>query len=143
VLNVAALVGRLTADPEIRHTASGIPVTSFTIAVTRSFVRAGEERQTDFIDAVVWRNTAEFVCRYFKKGNLIAIEGAIQTGTYNDKDGNKRKTFEIAVSNVHFVESKKDSTENGEAVAGSGNAVYSSGGDSDFRELQSDEDLPF
>ena len=148
MLNVVALVGRLTVDPELRHTPNSIPVTSFNIAVGRSFARSGEERQTDFIDVVAWRNTAEFVAKYFKKGQLIAVEGSIQTRSYQDKDGNRRKAVEVLANNVHFVESKKDSSNptaqfedsskpEGQSVA------YESGNDSDFQEIQSDEDLPF
>ncbi len=95
MLNVVALMGRLVADPELRHTTSGIATCSFRIAVDRSFVRAGEERKADFIDIVVWRQTAEFVCKYFRKGNLIAVDGSIQTRNYEDKQGNKRTAYEV------------------------------------------------
>ena len=147
MLNIVALVGRLTVDPELRHTPNSTPVTSFNIAVGRSFARSGEERQTDFIDIVAWRSTAEFICKYFKKGQLIAVEGSIQTRTYQDKDGNKRKAFEVIANNVHFVESKKDSSNSFGQVEGNsksdGQAAYMSGSDSDFQEIQSDDDLPF
>lgn len=148
MLNVVALVGRLTADPELKHTSNDLAVTRFSIAVSRSYARAGSERQTDFIDIVAWRSTAEFVCRYFRKGNQIAIEGAIQTGSYQDKDGNKRRTFEVVASNVHFVESKKDSmasAESSQRVSSESDSqtVYSNGNDTDFQEIQSDDDLPF
>ena len=93
MLNVVALMGRLVADPELRHTPNGVATCTFRIAVDRSFVRAGEERKADFIDIVVWRQTAEFVCKYFHKGNLIAVDGSIQTRTYEDKTGNKRYAF--------------------------------------------------
>lgn len=147
MLNVVALMGRLTADPELRHTSTDIPVTRFSIAIQRSYVKSGEERKTDFIDIVAWRNTAEFVCRYFRKGQLIAVEGSIQTGSYQDRDGNKRRSFEVLANNVHFAESKKESNSdnnNGrsfvEEKSGTG---YSSGSDMDFQEIQSDDDLPF
>ena len=147
MLNIAALVGRLTADPELRHTPNGIPVTRFSIAVGRTFVKSGEERQTDFIDIVAWRSTAEFVTKYLKKGQLIAVEGSIQTRTYQDKDGNKRKAFEIMANNVHSVGSKKDSSNNSSQFGGNINSeahtAYVSGNDSDFQEIQSDDDLPF
>lgn len=148
MLNVVALVGRLAADPELRHTPSDVPVTRFTIAVSRSFVKSGEERQADFIDIVAWRNTAEFVCKYFKKGRLIAVEGSIQTRSYQDKDGNKRKAFEVIASNVHFTDSKKDAEaqrdDEGEKKAyEQENVGYSSGGNEDFQIIQSDDDLPF
>ena len=106
MLNIAAIMGRLTADPELRHTPNNVPVTSFSVAVARSFVRQGQERETDFINVVAWRSTAEFVCRYFKKGNMIAVNGSIQTRKYPDRDGNNRTAFEIVADNVHFCENK-------------------------------------
>lgn len=147
MLNIVILTGRLTADPELRHTPNDIAVTSFTIAVNRKFSRNVEERQTDFIDVVAWRNTAEFVCKYFQKGQLIAVEGSIQTRTYQDKDGNNRKVFEVIASNVDFVESKKNSSN--EVAQNSGdnfsvsNAAYSSGSNDDFQAVELDDDLPF
>ena len=110
MLNVVALMGRLVADPELRHTPNGVATCTFRIAVDRSFVRAGEERKADFIDIVVWRQTAEFVCKYFHKGNLIAVDGSIQTRTYEDKTGNKRYAFEVVANNVHFTGEKSGST---------------------------------
>ncbi len=106
MLNIAAIMGRLTADPELRQTQSGNPVTSFTVAVARSFVKQGQERETDFINVVAWRKTAEFVCRYFKKGSMIAVNGSIQARKYQDRDGNNRTAFEIVADNVHFCENK-------------------------------------
>lgn len=106
MLNKAILVGRLTADPELRQTPSGVFVTSFTIAVNRAYPKEKGEQQADFIDIVSWRGTAEFVCKYFKKGSAIGIDGSIQTRTYTDKEGNKRKAVEVLASNVSFVESK-------------------------------------
>ena len=147
MLNVAVLTGRLVADPELKHTPNDIPVTSFTIAVNRKFAKTGEERQTDFIDIVAWRSTAEFVSKYFKKGQLISIEGSIQTRTYQDKDGNKRKAFEVVANNVYFTESKKsaDSTVSEEKPSEKNVdfSAYSSGKDDDFQTIDSDEDLPF
>ncbi|NMA07369.1 MAG: single-stranded DNA-binding protein, partial [Ruminococcaceae bacterium] len=109
MLNMVAIMGRLTADPELRHTTNSIPVTTFTLAVNRSYVKQGGERQTDFIDVVAWRNTAEFICRYFKKGQMMAVEGSIQTRTYTDKEGRYRKVFEILANNVYFTESRSSS----------------------------------
>ncbi len=154
MLNVVVLTGRLVADPELRHTPSDVAVTSFTIAVNRRFARPGEERQTDFIDIVAWRNTAEFICKYFSKGQLIAVEGSIQTGSYQDKDGNKRKTFEIVARDAQFAESKRDSVAESSFSSGDssdsankekepGSNSYSSGSDSDFQTIESDDDLPF
>ena len=108
MLNTAILMGRLCADPELKHTSNNIAVTSFTLAVDRSYVKSGTERQTDFIEIVAWRSTAEFVCRYFRKGQLVAVQGSIQTRSYQDKEGNKRKAFEIVADNVHFAEPKRD-----------------------------------
>ena len=110
MFNLVVLTGRLTADPELKTTQSGLSVTSFSIAVDRRF-RSGEERQTDFINIVAWRQQAEFVAKYFKKGNLIGIEGSIQTRKYTDKDGNNRVVFEVLASNVQFVESKRGNTD--------------------------------
>ena len=159
MLNVAVLMGRLVADPELRHTPNGIAVTTFTIAVDRGYAKAGAERQADFIDIVAWRGTAEFVCKYFRKGQMIAVEGSIQTRTYNDKDGNKRKAFEIQANNVSFTESKRSSEggnhgDNGNYGGSYNNNSYSkpaaepapaytSGNTGDFEEIPMDDDLPF
>lgn len=106
MLNVAAIMGRLTADPELRHTQNDIAVTSFTVAVDRSYARAGTERQTDFIDVVAWRQTAEFVCKYFSKGRLAVVEGRLQSRTYTDREGAKRKAVELVADNIYFADSK-------------------------------------
>jgi single-strand DNA-binding protein len=153
MLNVAVLMGRLVADPELRQTPNGVSVTSFTLAVDRSYVKSGAERQTDFIDIVAWRNTAEFVCKYFRKGQLMAVQGSIQTRSYTDKEGNKRKAFEIVADNVHFAESKRDGASGTGHFAGPENnsanqmekpaPAYSSGNADDFEEIPSDDDLPF
>ena len=152
MLNIAAIMGRLTADPELRHTPSNIPVTTFTVAVNRSYVKQGAERQTDFIDVVAWRNTAEFICRYFRKGQMIAVEGSIQTRSYVDKDGKNRKAFEILADNVYFTESRG----NGGAQPFDGGRMmqesapryeepvsFSSGSADDFAVISDDDDLPF
>lgn len=107
MLNVICLMGRICGDPELRTTNSGVSVTSFTLAVERSYVKQGEQRQTDFIDVVAWRNTADFVCKYFRKGQLIAVQGSLQTRTYTDRDGHNRKAVEVLAENVHFAEGKK------------------------------------
>ena len=149
MLNVVVLTGRLTADPELKHTSNDTAVTSFTIAVNRRFSRPGEEKQTDFIDIVAWRSTAEFVCKYFGKGQLVAVEGSIQTRTYQDKDGNKRKAFEVIARDVQFAESKKsaaaNSTGSNESLhaLSDNNIPYSSGNNEDFQTIETDDDLPF
>ena len=109
MVNCAVIMGRLTADPELRQTPSGVSVTKFTVAVDRRFANKDEEKQADFIDVVAWRQTADFVCKYFKKGSMIAVQGAVQTRTYEDKDGNKRKAVEIVADNVSLCGSKSDS----------------------------------
>lgn len=151
MLNVAVLMGRLVADPELRHTPNDVSVTSFTIAVDRSYVKAGADRQADFVDIVAWRSTADFVCKYFRKGQLVAVQGSIQTRTYTDKDGNKRKAFEVVADNVHFAESKRDSAgaqgsnyhSKTDTVPEQPAPAYASGDTGDFEEIPSDDDLPF
>ena len=105
MLNTVVIMGRLTADPELRTTTSGLSVTSFTVAVDRK----GTEKKTDFIDCTAWRKTADFVSTYFKKGQMIAVEGSIQTDNFTDKDGNKRKSVQVTVENVSFCGSKNES----------------------------------
>ena len=108
-LNVVVLIGRLTATPELRNTQSGVSVTNFSIAVDRSYQPKGEEKTTDFINIVAWRNTAEFICKYFQKGSMIAVQGEIQTRTYTDNDGNNRYVTEVVANNVSFCGSKSES----------------------------------
>ncbi len=109
MLNSVIIMGRLTADPELRTTTSGLSVTSFTVAVDRRFQRAGEERQTDFINCVAWRQTADFVTRFFKKGQMIAVQGSLQVRNYEDKNGNKRTAYDVVADNVSFCGSKSES----------------------------------
>lgn len=104
MLNKVILMGRLTADPELRHTQNNIPVTSFTLAVDRGY---GQDKQTDFLDIVAWRKTAEIVSQWFSKGMLVAVSGRLQTRTWEDKQGNKRKAVEVVADEVFFAESKK------------------------------------
>lgn len=111
MLNRVVLMGRLVADPELRHTASNIAVTTFRIAVDRNYTPKGAERQTDFISIVTWRNTAEFVSRYFRKGQLIALEGSIQTRSYVDNQGNNRSAVEVVADQVYFAESRSSSSQ--------------------------------
>lgn len=106
MFNLVVLTGRLTADAKLKTTPSGVSVTNFSIAVNRRY-KSGEEQQADFIPVVAWRSTAEFITKYFKKGSMIGIEGALQTRKYQDKDGNKRTAFEVVANNVQFVESKR------------------------------------
>ena len=148
-MNNICLLGRMTADPELRHTPSQVAVTSFTVAVDRSYTPKGQERQADFIPVVAWRQTAEFVCRYFRKGQRIALQGSLQSRSYTDKDGNKRTAYEVVADNVFFAESK-----NGGAAPAShyDNQVpqysepqpaFSTASSGDFEEIVSDDELPF
>lgn len=142
-MNVVVLIGRLTDNPELRHTNSNIAVTRFSIAVDRGY-RSGEERQTDFINIVAWRQTAEFITTYFKKGQRIAIEGSLRMNRYQDKDGNNRTSYEVVVNNAHFVETK--SSANGgfaPAAEQAQPASFSNTDSGDFAEIVSDDDLPF
>ena len=108
MLNKCFLLGRLTKDPEIRRTNGGMAVTSFTLAVDRDFKTNGE-KDTDFIEVVAWRNTAEFVSKYFSKGRMAIVEGRLQIRDWTDKNGNKRRTAEVVADNVYFGDSKKES----------------------------------
>lgn len=108
MLNTAILMGRLTADPELKTTNNGISVVSFCVAVDRRYQKDGE-KQTDFLGVTAWRQTAEFICKYFRKGQMIAVQGSIQTRNYEDKNGNKRTAVEIVAENVSFCGSKSES----------------------------------
>ena len=145
MLNRIIIMGRLTRDVDIRHTQTGTAVASFSMAVDRDFKdKATGEKATDFIDVVAWRNTAEFVSRYFTKGRMAVVEGRLQIREWTDKEGNKRRTAEVVADNVYFGDSKRD----GERSYQGG---YSSGGyqapeqpDNDFQELQDEDgELPF
>lgn len=141
MLNCAVIMGRLTADPELRQTPSGVSVTRFTVAVDRAYVKAGEERKADFINVVAWRQTAEFVTRYFAKGSMIAVQGTIQTGSY-EKDGVKRSTFEIVADNVSFCGSKSESS-GAPRTTQTTAPSFSNGSVDDFAAVTDDDDLPF
>lgn len=145
MLNCVTLMGRLVADPELRTTTTGKSVATFRIAVDRSFQKAGEQRQADFITIVAWENTANFVSRYFAKGSMIAVQGSIQTRQYEDANGNKRTAFEVVAREVSFCGSK---AETGAAVAASVSPAapapaYQTAVPTDFEEIADDEDLPF
>ena len=139
MLNSICLMGRLTADPELKSTQSGVSVCSFRIAVDRTYQPKGQEKQTDFINIVTWRGTAEFVSRYFRKGQLVAVQGSIQTSQYTDRDGNKRTAFDVVADNVFFAEKKAES---GETKQGAG-YDHSPDIQGDFEEIIGDESLPF
>ena len=151
MFNKAILIGRLTADPELKQTPNGISVCSFSIAVDRRFSGRDSERKTDFINITSWRQQAEFVCRYFHKGDVIGVEGSIQTRNYEDKNGNKRTATEIVTDNVFFTGAKSSNSgssstgynENSYAAPAPAQPAYTSGAASDFEEVESDNDLPF
>lgn len=159
-------MGRLVSDPELKSTPNGVSVTNFRIAVERSYVRNGEERKADFIDIVCWRQQAEFVCRYFGKGAMIAIEGQLQTRTYQAKDGTNRYVVEVVADNVSFTGEKRDSSNQSYGGQSYGNQYsqpqqynqapqyqepapqqaqpsYQSGSNADFQDMPLDDDLPF
>ena len=128
MLNHITLMGRLTRDPELRRTGSGIAVASFTLAVDRDFSpRDGGERETDFIDCVAWRQTGEFVSKYFTKGRMAVVSGRLQIRSWTDKEGNKRRTAEVVADNVYFGDSKRDN-DGGNAYGGNtyGGSSYGS-----------------
>lgn len=132
-LNVCAFMGRFVREPEVKTTGSGVSVCSFTLAVDRNYAPKGEDKKADFIDFTAWRGTADFIGKYFHKGDMIAVSGELQTRMYEDKDGNKRKAVEIVVNNASFCGGKSDNN--------------SGGNDSDFggdyKVLDNDEPLPF
>ncbi len=152
MLNHIVLMGRLTRDPELRYTSSNVPVASFRIAVDRDFGR-GEERQTDFIDVVAWRQTGEFVSKYFTKGSMAVVSGRLQMRDWTDRDGNKRTSAEVVADNVYFGESKRSREESGGAPRsgndnnsnrGSYQSFDNASGASAFSELDDTEgELPF
>lgn len=151
-MNVVCLVGRLTADPEVRQTPNGINVCSFSVAVNSSSKNADGSYKADFINCVAWRTSAEFISKYFKKGQMIGLNGAIQTRQYQDKDTGKNRTaFEVVVNNTYFVESKNSSqgsynnnTVQDSTKAAGTSASFSTGELDDFSNIASDDgDLPF
>lgn len=149
-MNVICLMGRLVADPELKSTQTGVAVTSFCIAVDRSYQPKGQERQADFINCVAWRGTAEFITRFFRKGQRIALQGSLQSRNYNDREGNKRTAYEVVVDNAFFAESKNG----GDTAAAprydsqvpqysEAQPAFSNTNGGDFEEIVGDSDLPF
>ena len=162
MLNRIVLMGRLTRDPELRHTQTGTPVASFSLAVDRDFKdKSTGEKATDFIDVVAWRSTAEFVSRFFTKGRMAVVEGRLQLRDWTDRDGNKRRSAEVVADNVYFGDSKKDAEGGGYGGGSYGGGGYSApapsspppappaysapmGGGDQFAELDDDDgELPF
>ena len=151
MLNHITIMGRLTRDPELRRTGTGTAVASFTVAVDRDFSgRDGGERETDFIDCVAWRQTGEFVSKYFTKGSMIVVSGRLQIRNWNDKDGNKRRSAEVVADNVYFGESKRSNEGNSydnnaySAPSAGSYSAPASAPASDFAMLDDDDaQLPF
>ncbi|MBR5314069.1 MAG: single-stranded DNA-binding protein [Clostridia bacterium] len=144
--NKVILGGRLTADPELKTTANGIVVTSFSIAVNRRPAKSTDgqaSQQSDFFNCTAWRSTAEFISRYFRKGSSICITGVLQNRTWNDQQGNKRYATDIVVDEVHFVDSKGDNAQYQNSNDGFGAPSYSTENAPDFEVISADQDLPF
>ena len=132
MLNKIFIMGRLTRDPELRHTQSGTAVASFSLAVDRDFKEQDGSRATDFIDCVAWRSSAEFVDKYFSKGRMAVVEGRLQIRDWTDKDGNKRRSAEIVADSVYFGDSKRDGGDTAQSEPQGG-----------FSEIEDDGDIPF
>ena len=148
MLNHITIMGRLTRDPELRRTGSGVAVASFTVAVDRDYKSEGQDKETDFIDCVAWRGTGEFVSKYFHKGSMIVVDGRLQIRQWTDKDGNKRRTAEILADNIYFGDSKKSDSSSTGGDYGSNSyggeySGYNTPGN-DYAELDDDDaQLPF
>lgn len=160
MLNRVILMGRLTAEPDYRTTPSGVAMVRFSLAVDRDFKSQNGERQTDFFNIIAWRSTADFVSRYFHKGQLVALQGTIQMNNYTDRDGNKRTSYDIVADQVYFAEPKRDNAQQNnydysrydqmtpppapQAAPSYGEPAssYQSGNDGDFTPV-ADDDLPF
>lgn len=143
MLNKVILIGRFTRDPELRSTPQGTSTCSFSLAVDRNYQSAGGERQADFINCVAWRQTAEFISKYFQKGNMVCVEGSIQTRSWKDNEGNNRYATEVVVDRSYFVESKKSAQEGGAMGAAASFNDSPFGNLPDPTPLGTDDDLPF
>lgn len=134
MLNKIILMGRLTRDPELRRTGSGTAVASFSLAVDRDYKDQNGEKETDFIDCVAWRSTAEFASKYFSKGRMVVVEGRLQIRDWNDKDGNKRRSAEVVVDQMYFADSKP---------SGARDVASAAANNGEFEEVKEDGELPF
>ena len=158
MLNVVAIMGRLVADPELRTTQQGTNVCTFRIACERSYSKPGEQRQADFVDIVAWGKTAEFICKFFQKGSLIAVEGSLQTRNYQDKQGNKRTAVEVVANNISFSGAKAADkpaaasyeqqtrgihVQQAKAAQNAQQPAYTQGSMDDFAVVNETDDLPF
>lgn len=138
MLNCVTLQGRLTENPELRFTPKKVAFTGFTIAADRSYVKQGEERQTDFFNIIAWNQTAEFICKYFHKGQMMVVQGELQTRSFTDKQGIKRKVFEVLASKAHFGGDKKEENTTIEGIGTDENTTEGWETDDGW-----DDDLPF
>ncbi len=147
MLNSVILMGRLTADPELKTTASNLSVLSFSVAVDRNYQAQGQDRQADFINCVAWRQNADFISRYFRKGQMIAIQGSLQSRSYEDRNGNKRTAFEVVVDRASFCGSKAESGTGGNntfQTPAAQPASYQNSVTEDFSDVAAaEDDLPF
>ena len=157
MLNVVAIMGRLVADPELRTTTQGTNVCTFRIACERSYTPKGQQRQADFVDIVAWGKTAEFICKFFQKGSLIAVEGSLQTRNYQDKQGNKRTAVEVVANNISFAGAKaadkpaardfdqqtQTYTHEAKSAQSAPQPAYTQGSMDDFAVINDTDDLPF
>ncbi len=143
-LNKVILIGHMTADPELKQTPSGVSVCSFSIGVSRKFAKAGEQAQSDFINIVAWRQQAEFVARYFRKGTAICICGSLQTRTWTAQDGSKRYATEVVADEINFVERKSDSPRTTDDFGAPPPVFHGGAAETPkFEEIAGDDDLPF
>lgn len=146
MLNSVILMGRMVADPELKTTSSNLSVLSFTVAVDRAYQSQGQERQADFINCVAWRQNADFISKYFRKGQMIAIQGSIQTRNYEDRNGNKRTAVEVVVDRASFCGSKSESGSASGAyqTPAAQPASFQNSGSDDFADIAAaEDDLPF
>lgn len=157
MLNVVAIMGRLVADPELRTTQQGTNVCTFRIACERSYTPKGQQRQADFVDIVAWGKTAEFICKFFQKGSMIAIDGSLQTRNYQDKQGNKRTAVEVVASNISFAGAKaadkpaardfdqqtQNYTREAKTAQSAPQPSYTQCSTDDFAVINDTDDLPF
>lgn len=157
MLNVVAIMGRLVHDPELRTTQQGTNVCTFRIACERSYTPKGQQRQADFVDIVAWGKTAEFICKFFRKGSMIAIDGSIQTRQYQDKQGNKRTAVEVGANNISFAGAKtadkpaaasyeqqtRNHVQQVKAAQNAPQPTYTQGSMDDFAVISDTDDLPF
>ena len=158
MLNIVAIMGRLVADPELRTTQQGTNVCTFRIACERSYTPKGQQRQADFVDIVAWGKTAEFICKFFQRGSMIAIDGSLQTRNYQDKQGNKRTAVEVVVNNISFAgakaadkpaassydqQTKKNHVQQAKSAQNAPQPAYTQGSMDDFSVISDTDDLPF